>query len=372
VETTSQGQALEFRARVRGTGRALSVASDGTVRIARGYTILRSHDWGLSWELDCRVPGPPAVRLTAVSRLARRLLRHYIAGLQCLPDGTRVAIARDGLYRAGPGETEMTQVFRVTRGSRPLNLSQDEHGRLLFGEYGSGLERTEVLVYASDDGGRQFHVVHQFPLGDIRHVHNVVCDADGGYWVLVGDFGPHPGIGYLSHDFSTFDWLARGSQMVRAVGAIVEPDALLYGTDSDREQNYIVRLEKRSGRLDKLRAVEGSSLFAARFGGVATLSTCVEPNPTSTSRHASLYGSTDLDSWNCLASFDKDIFHPVLFQFGTIVLPVSDGQHPNVLLSGQALNGIDDRIAVGRIGLRQPDVETADQTDVMDYEHARG
>ncbi|MSQ13187.1 MAG: hypothetical protein EXR47_03405 [Dehalococcoidia bacterium] len=55
-------------------------------------------------------------------------------------------------------------------------------------------------------------------------------------------------------------------QAARTAQVIVEPDSLLYGTNSDVERNAIVRLDKRTGALTRLRDVEGSSLFATSFG----------------------------------------------------------------------------------------------------------
>ena len=69
----------------------------------------------------------------------------------------------------------------------------------------------------------------------------------------------------LSEDFKNIDWLTRGSQKSCAVGAIVTPDCLYYGTDSDRERNFIVRLDKRSGKLAKLREIERQFLVCGQF-----------------------------------------------------------------------------------------------------------
>src|SRR4030042_3277356 len=104
------------------------------------------------------------------------------------------------------------------------------------------------------------------PSDDIRHIHNVIWDRfDGGYWVMVGDFDKQPGIGKLFADFKNLKCLRRGDQEARAVGVIVEKDCLYYGTDSELCQNYIVRMDKKTGQITRLRAVEGSSLYATRF-----------------------------------------------------------------------------------------------------------
>lgn len=327
-------------------GRALFAGANGDLYIGRGCRIFCSRDHARTWALDCFVPSFGWKYHCSRVRLMARLLRWYIAALQVMPDGSRLAVARDGIYRAAPGEDAMTRVFNITRGSRPLNLSVDGN-RVLFGEYGSGLEETEVLIYASEDCGRTFHEAFRFPRGDIRHVHNVIVDPFGDhYWVLAGDFGRQPGIGALSRDLKHLEWLGRGTQRFRAVSAHVEPDRLVYGTDSDRDHNFIVSLDKQSGRIEELREVEGSSLFAAQFGEWKIISTAVEPNPYCRSRECSLYGSRNGREWQRLAVHRKDVFSPVYFQFGAIVLPYSQASSMHgFMYSGQALAELDGRVA---------------------------
>jgi hypothetical protein len=333
-------------------GRALYVGQGGQVYIASRYAIQRSNDWGATWQLDCLVPSSGWKPLIARSRLGARLLRYYISAFQVLADGSRVAVARDGVYRAGPDEVRMSRVFAITRGSRPLNLTADG-ARLLFGEYGRGLESCEVCIYVSEDGGRSFHVGFHFSRGDILHIHNILVDPyQDHYWVLVGDSDRQSGIAALSKDLQTLEWLKRGSQKYRAVGALVERDRLVYGTDSDRQRNFIVSIDKRSADLNEMREVEGASLYATAFGPLHVISTCVEPNPVCTSRECSLYASTDADDWRRVVVHRKDRYHSRCFQFGTLVLPYAHNGEPRGMYSGQAVEDVDD--VVSFIELAQP------------------
>lgn len=330
-------------------GRALFVDRDGTLFAARGYRIVRSVDAGATWVGDGHLPQSGWKGLAARNRLAARLLRRQVAAFTVLDDGTRVAVGREGIFRARRGESTFELTFRIERGSRPLHLAVERRGtreRILFGEYGE-LGGEEVRIFASEDGGRTFEVAFAFPRGEIRHVHNVIPDGDR-LWVLCGDYGAQAGIGSLSNGFDGFDgfeWLRRGEQSYRAVGALVSRDALTYGTDSDQERNFIVRLEKASGRLTRLLEVEGSSLGATSFGPLQLIATCVEPNPQCPSTRACLYGSLDGERWELLASYRKDAWHPTLFQFGTLVLPGSRCPEPRGHFSGQALDGFDDRLS---------------------------
>ena len=327
-------------------GRALYIGRNSELYIARKYGIYRSNDWGATWQLDCFVPTSGWKPLVAKAPLGARLLRYQIAAFHVLDDGSRIAVARDGVYRAGPDETRMSRVFRITRGSRPLNLAADG-ARVLFGEYGNGFESSEVFIYISEDAGRTFNVGFRFPAGDIRHVHSVLVDPHhDGYWVLVGDFDRQPGIGSLSKDMQTLEWLNRGSQEHRAVIALVEPDCLIYGTDSDCQQNSIVRIDKQSGKTHALLAVEGCSLYAATFGPVRVISTCALSDPISNSRECSIYASLDGADWKRIVVHRKDPYHSKFFQFGTIVLPYAYHTEPRGMYSGQAIQRMDDRVAL--------------------------
>jgi hypothetical protein len=178
-------------------------------------------------------------------------------------------------------------------------------------------------------------------------VHNVIVDPFGDhYWILVGDYDTQPGIGVLDKDLKTIDWLRRGEPESRVVGAIVKPDCLLYGTDSDNGRNFIIRLDKQTGKLSKLLEVEGSSLYAASFGPVMAISTCVEPNPSCPSNECAIYLSRDGDAWNRVMPHRKDRHHPFLFQYGTLVLPSSRNKEAKGMFSGQAVVGAHDLVTL--------------------------
>ena len=334
-----------------GKGRSLYISATGVFYIAIGYEIYRSQDHGESWLLDSVIQPKDMRAALAKLKMPSRLLRYYVSALTLLSDSTRIAVARDGIYRARSGDQKMHCTFRITRGSRPLNIAVDNQDRIVWGEYGDLPREQQICLYASGDGGQRFDVAHAFAPGDIRHVHNVVWDKfDNVYWVMVGDFDKQPGIGRLSKDLKCFDWVIRGSQDARAVGVIVEKDYLYYGTDSELEQNYIVRLDKKTGQISKLMKIEGSSLYASRFGEVRLISTCVEPSKVNRSRQSVLYASIDGDRWQTVCAFEKDCWDLKYFQFGTIVLPTSCYEKSVGMFSGQALDQFDNQYKVITFG----------------------
>lgn len=331
----------------QGRGRSLYVDQDGVVYCAKGRQIYRSNDWGSSWVLDCVIPCSPLKSAVSMHRLGARLLRHDVSAMVLLSDGTRVAVARDGLYRAAAGELEMKRVFAIERGSRPLNIQTAADDTVVFGEYGGNPDRHEVHLYASSDGGVSFAPAYTFPAGDIRHIHNVVYDPHvEKYWVLVGDYGDEPGIALMDRDFQDLEWVVRGTQSARVVSAIIEEDGLLFGTDTELEKNTIVRLDRHTGALSVLRDIDGASLFATRFGDLRLIASDVEPSQVNPSRVARLYASRDGDSWQVVDSRQKDMWSMHYFQFGTFVLPYSEYAGDRGCYSGQALRGFDGSLRV--------------------------
>lgn len=323
--------------------------------------------------LDSRIEDRDWTWVAGMSSLTARLVRRNIQALQVLPDGGRVAVARNGIYRAGPEGIEMSRTWTLERGSRPITLSADGN-RILFGEYGgTRMDAVGVRIYCSFDGGEHFEVVWEFPTGDVHHVHSVVVDPTADhYWVLVGDHGRTVGIGALSKDFRTLEWVGRGSQMWRAVSVLCREDCLIYGSDSEVEQNHIMRLDKRSGRIDRVAPVSGSCLYSAQFGPHAVVSTCVEPSGVNSTRQSHLYHSLDDETWESVMSLNKDRWHTALFQFGTIVLPhVACDRPTHGLLSGQALSGNHDQCQVIELSRTATSPEAIERLEGTDH-HVHG
>jgi len=324
------------------SGRVLWISRNNEIYLARNYQIFQSNDLGKTWQLRWRIPLKGWKNFVPLSRLATRLLRQEIRSFVLLSDGTPIVVSRHGIYRAS-SEGDMDFVMIPDDGT-PLNMCVDRNDRVLFGDYGySGTKR----IYASFDRGRTFDTVYEFPLGSIKHIHGIQEDIyEGGFWVFVGDSNEQSGIAKLSSDLKHLDWVARGSQNVRVVQAIIEPDCLYYGTDSEFIKNHIVRFDKGSGKISPILPVEGSSLFAAKFGEKRVIATCVEPNKEYYHPKAALYYSLGDSKWSKIIEHTKDCWHPSFFQFGTYVLPKCFSNGNFGAFSGQSLKGIDNQTVI--------------------------
>lgn len=339
----------------RGPGRALYVARSGRMYVGRGYSIWSSDDDGASWSLETKLPAPLKRRAGGLARLAARLLRYEIRALGVRADGGLVAANRDAMFVTQPGSTE-PHASRIDAGEQapclPMTVTVGPDDEIVWGEYNAWLHDDAVRLFASRDGGAHFEVVHTFPPGEILHVHSLLFDAARDhYWLFCGDFDEEPGIGMLSRDLRHFEWLCKGEQRFRACEAFDLGDRLVYATDTPLAPNAIIALDKETGETQQLRSVQGSCLYAARFGDLCVFSTTVEPGAVDTSTSAGLWVSRDGDHFEEVVSAKKDRW-PHLLQFGSLILPRGRSDRENVFFSGQAVERFDGRIHVARLSGR--------------------
>ncbi|HWL94984.1 MAG TPA: sialidase family protein [Phycisphaerae bacterium] len=331
-----------------GSGRMLLVRPGGACYLGRGHSVYRSNDDGASWTRVAVIPQSVLRRTAGVSRLASRLLRYELRALAELSDGTLIAANRQGVFRSVAGAEVMIPAQFEGAGqsvSPPMTLTVGPRDRILWGEYSTKTAHAPpVRLFVSDKGGATFQVARVFEGGSIRHVHNIQFDEQlRHYWVLAGDHDHEPGIGRLSEDLKDFDWVAKGQQQYRAVQVFDLGDSLIYGTDTEREKNAVIRLEKKTGRVERLQELDGSCIYGCRFGGIYALSTSIEPSLVNLGREAGLWLSRDAMHWTRVFGAAKDRWHAAYFQFGSIVLPRGETDRETILFSGQALRGIDGR-----------------------------
>ncbi|MBN2562302.1 MAG: hypothetical protein JXQ75_15360 [Phycisphaerae bacterium] len=335
-------------------GRALHARPDGTLYVGRKFDIYRSNDDGRTWTFVASMPRSFGRRLAEASRLACRLLRHEVKALAALSDGTHVACNRQWVYYARPGDRLMCPSAVDEQDGRlfpSMTITVGPEDRVIWGEYNSKTgHNLPMRLYVSDDRGRSYQVAHVFDGGSILHVHNLFYDERlRHYWVFTGDHDHEPGIGCLSADLKHFEWVCRGDQRYRAVEVFDFGDHLIYGMDTEMEANAVVRFDKATGRVERLQELDGGCIYACRFGGLYVLSTTVEPSKANASKQASLWVSRDGEHWSKAFGAEKDGWHPVYFQFGSLVLPRGASGSEVILFSGQALKGIDGKAMAARL-----------------------
>ena len=230
-----------------------------------------------------------------------------------------------------PGASEFRITHSILRGTRPLHIAAMPNGKIYWGEYFDNRERAEVHIYASEDRGASWQIARTFPAGEIRHVHNIVYDKWGEcLWILTGDQGRECRILRSSLDLRNVESVISGNQQARAAAAIPTENGLFVSTDTPQEQNHVYRLD-RSGRLECVGDLSGSSIYGCRVGDAFFFSTMVEPSAVNSSREVQLVGCRNGNDWRTLQGWQKDRFSMRYFQYGNAILP--DGDNSTRLLA---------------------------------------
>ena len=289
-------------------------------------------------------------RVGAMHRLTRRLLRVGFRFLDFLPDGSFIAVLTKAIAVMKPGDLEFKLTWHVKRGTRPMGLAVTPQGEVYWGEYFNNKEPSEVYVYGSDDGGYTWDVIYTFPRGSIRHVHNVIYDNfENCFWILTGDEDSESSILKVSRDWRMIDTIFSGSQQARAVSLILNSDEIYYATDTPYEQNYIYRIDRKSGKVERIAPIPGPSMWSCWVKSAMFFSTAIEPSEVNTYPFACVHGSLDGLQWLKVIEWRKDWLHPSLFQFGNIVLPKGKNNTDLLAVTGIAVKREDEVTKIWKV-----------------------
>lgn len=331
-------------------GKVFLCEENQIIYAAGGYSIFKSYDLGKTWSLDGYI-ADPFPKLLSYSRLLSRLTRSEVKDLVVLQDGSRICIARKGIFLAEAQQSTYRKVFNITCGSRPLNICKDSEDILYFGEYFNNPERKAVHVYTSADSGKSWHRCYTFPAGSIRHIHGIFYDKyENVLWFLTGDFVEECIIGNSSDGFRTINVVAKGDQQYRAAQLLFFPDCMIYGTDTEYEQNYIYMMDRKTLKRERMQPVQGSVLSACKVGQCAFISTTVEPSQVNLDKHSYIWYSQDKYVWSPLLRYKKDSLLSHLFQYGRIEFMRGEIDSRYLCYTGHALKDVDNTSFIVQFG----------------------
>ncbi len=251
----------------------------------QGYSLYRSRDGG------------PFVKLYTVRTRFGEAWGGYLRSLrrafgyqelvELLPisDGLVIAFAGGMVYRVDlvHGTQEAVHTLRYFgrgqgRGVMGSGLAIDGQGRLFYGEYPTFAGRNDysVALWRSLDEGRTWEIAYEFPLGSVRHIHNVQWDPVGGaLWMGTGDQDSRSQLGYSTDGGRTFTWIGKGSQRFRVVSLLFLADCVAWGMDADTQAARTLRWWRSSGIVEEnARVLPGPVYFTEALdatGGILGL-----------------------------------------------------------------------------------------------------
>lgn len=300
----------------------------------RGYKL---HD-----DNDCYKVADRKYALPSRFDLTRRFLRAEITGLYTLGNGDQLAIAKKGFFIRKQRCKSFEKRFLMPRGSKPLNLCFAPSGNIYFGEYFQNMDKQAVNIYCSEDNAQTWHVAYTFAAGEINHIHGLFFDKyTNRIWVATGDRENECIIGYTEDEFKTFKEVFRGDQEYRTCQLFFYKGFIVFGTDTQYEQNVINKFDRKTLEIATLQEVQGSVIKGGQVGDVAFISTTVEPSTVNTDKYAHLWVTKDGLHWEERYKAKKD-WLPHIFQFGTFEFPQYNVDNIDRLyFSGRALKGLD-------------------------------
>jgi hypothetical protein len=274
-------------------------------------------------------------------KLLKRFFRAEITNLYTLSDGTELIIAKKGIFKRQPTNKSFIKCFKVTRGSRPLNLCIDQNSKIFFGEYFRNKSRDKVFIYCSSDKGVSWQICYIFKEREIKHVHGIFFDPfTGRKWIVTGDNENECIIGYTEDDFKSLIITFRGGQEFRVCTLLFYESFIVFATDSPFIKNEIKLFYRDTLEVKSICYIQGSAIKGGQCGKIGFISTTVEKSTVNTSKHSHLWFTTNGIKWNEIYSDEKDNL-PYIFQFGSIEFPTYKTDYTEKLyFSGRALKNI--------------------------------
>lgn len=307
------------------SGRILYV--DGRTVIASDRDrLLRSMDGGDTWKTVFKSSMLGGIKK---HRLVSRLLR---AGFyHCVP-------VRDSYFAVVSKQTitfdsgfEVKHVGALV-GSRPLKICITDSGDILYGEYRPNKVRSPIYVWKSSDKGVTWNRFLEVP--SVRHVHGVFDDPySNSKWITTGDNDDESRIIMVHPEIDTVTTIVSGSQMSRAVDLAFTETAVYFGSDTPREQNSILKLDRKTNSVTNIGQVNGSVFHACKVNDNIFFSTAVEPSDVNIDRNATLWRVDKNDRLSKVVSARKDRYHMKFFQYGQLFFPAGPGDGKNVWFS---------------------------------------
>jgi hypothetical protein len=241
-----------------------------------------------------------------------RLLTKRPECIELLPstDGSAVAMSAGRMWHRPSENSKFTQTLKL----RHYRISGDlgiwhgglvklYSGSILFGEYFRNSKHTDVRLYRSNDGGKNWDVAYEFPAGQIRHIHAVQQDPyTGKIWVLTGDEGKAAMMLWSSDEGKTLNLLGGGQQKWRVTQLVFTPNDLFWGVDTpkrDSNETGIFQWDKNNDKLKKIANVNGAIYYATRLAnGTIIMSTVREGGANETDGKTRLWVITNENEVN--------------------------------------------------------------------------
>ncbi len=304
-------------------------------------------------EFSIQLPSDGWNKIFGFLRLTRRALRLDKCNVIPVGNDDFVVIRQGKVFHYCKKKNALQHVLNLRNCRNVLHqsIAVVDQNDLFFGEYGNNGSRLEVPIYRSSDRGRNWSVVYSFPKGETKHVHGCYYDPfEQRIWVLTGDFENECHILCSGRDFRDIEYIGDGQQTYRACNLFFEKDAVHWIMDSQLQDSYHVKLDRKTRTIEKKQMFPGPVWYIKRLqDGYYLAATAQEIGPGVHDQYAHLMISEDLEKWEDIYQFTHDGLPKRYFKFG--VIGFADGPQTTrcFYLFAEAIQGLDGKIALCEI-----------------------
>ncbi len=344
----------------------ISHLNNNLILISKGHKIFSYNEKTSQILFLNKLPIPFYLKIISHSKLLSRLFRFgVILGVQ-KDDDFSLLVFNKKIYILNLINNEISESFDLKRGSRPLNITNITNiegfdDQVCFGEYFMNFEKKKVHIYTLNEDNN-WKITFTFPEGEIEHIHNIIPDKNRNHlWILTGDFDNSSGIWIAENNFKNVYPVLRGKQEYRACVAFPINEGLLYGTDTQFQQNSIQLLYKdKVWKTKNIFNVNGPIIYGTKFKDDFYFSTSVEGESSEKGKYLQYLDRTKgkgvitnyshivkgnlNDGFKVVYKNKKDIYPFILFQFGSITFPSGESKSDNIYFNVNALKKHDQSI----------------------------
>ncbi|HKZ43872.1 MAG TPA: hypothetical protein VJZ78_02425 [Anaerolineales bacterium] len=323
---------------------------DGNLLISSQYNKVFINQIGNETNID--LPGDGILSIPGQFRLGRRALRLDKCNVVPVRDGL-VIIRQGSVYHFDHNSKTLTKVLKLSNCRNILHQSMlvTENNEIYFGEYGNNASRSEVPIYRSQDSGISWQKIYSFDAGKIKHIHGCYWDKyEEKLWVFTGDFAGECYAICTDKDFTNIEWVGDGQQSYRMCNAFFEEDSIHWIMDSQLEDSFHIRMDRRTRKIEHLTKFPGPVWYIKRLvDGYYLAATAQEIGLGVKDQYAHIMATKDLNAWEDIAQYKYDGLPKRYFKFG--VIGFSDGPQSSeqFYIFGEALKGLEGKSALCQV-----------------------
>jgi len=315
------------------------------------------------------LPAYGVSRILSKSRLFKRILRLNVYCSIKINDNQLLISEKGNIYCVDLSSAKVVLDKANPPNIKPLSFSniygiEGFYNLTCYGEYVRNSAKSSIKIMGRDTAGN-WECLHIFSAGEVGHVHSLAPDPYRNcVWIFTGDYGDAAAIWCATDNFKHVKCVLKGKQQYRASIGYPVADGVIYATDSHLERNSIrfLKTGKNSLSNEKLYDLNGSCIYSMKLGRRFFFSTSFEPGqptgrffydlidtkpgPGILSSYCDVIAGNIDEGFEPVMKWKADKWPKRLFQFGSIIFPISVSSNDYLPLYGQGCIGHDDRTEI--------------------------